>query len=898
MTRHGRYTGRWQRIFAAAVAVSSFILHPSSFLGAPPAPVEAIAGRPFGVGRIEVDLPPALLPEPLGLAGLGLSAAKGRILYPAVDIPVLGEAVKTILGQTDRPLARIIGGLLDRPPRATVYFLFQGDEPLALTLQSRVGRTLTLTPVNDPVRHGRLTAAWWRAYTRTPLFFLHRSDYPPMVENYLQVMLSKRLGLPPPAPPPDNPLSSTLGRELGLVLDTESLRVAMRRDRMLGHAHLGEPATEPLPPPLPEVQLQIPDLPADVKVEPIALRVPSECFYVRFGSFTNFVWFQDTLARWGGDLSNLVAQRGLNYGLSQRMQRQLVLQLNALSRLMGEATVRDAAIVGSDMYLSDGAAIGILFHARNNLLLAADFARQRQEAILATPGTTETKLTIDGHPVSLISSPDGVIRSYYVADGDFHFVTTSEALVRRFLQTAAGTGALGASQEFRYARTLMPLERNDTVFVYLSAAFFRNMVRPQYRIETMRRLQAAADIELVQLARLAAASEGKPGGTFSELIGEGFLAADFGPRPDGSATQMDHGRVYDSLRGQRGGFLPVPDVTMQGVTRSEAEEYARFMDDYEKSVGQVDPVFIGMRRELAVDGKREHVVIDAQMSPLNPRRYEVLKTMLGAAEPSELAPIPGDTISGEAVFKQQRAFVGLRDRGPLPDGQRLGLLGADGQPRPLGELFYGYWGYTGPDAGLLELFNRQIVTPPDLAGYSRSRNELWRQQLGEFTVFSLHHDVLATVTPQLRFQAASRPAQFRLHVGDLTQTRIAPLANDLALARSRQTALGNLRLLHAMGQQLHVPGEDAKMAAELLLGAELICPLGGTLVYRKAPDGADHWTSTVLEQTASHGATLTESPAGFQPPPLNWFRGLQADANCMEGRLTAHVEVDMELPGK
>ena len=38
----------------------------------------------------------------------------------------------------------------------------------------------------------------------------------------------------------------------------------------------------------------------------MATRVPAECFYVRFGSFGNFLWFQDTLAKWRGDLGNLM----------------------------------------------------------------------------------------------------------------------------------------------------------------------------------------------------------------------------------------------------------------------------------------------------------------------------------------------------------------------------------------------------------------------------------------------------------------------------------------------------------------------------------------------------------------------------------------------------------------
>jgi len=45
-----------------------------------------------------------------------------------------------------------------------------------------------------------------------------------------------------------------------------------------------------------------------------------------------------------------------------------VLQQSTLGRLFGEAAVADAAIVGSDLFLPEGAAIGLLFHARNSLL--------------------------------------------------------------------------------------------------------------------------------------------------------------------------------------------------------------------------------------------------------------------------------------------------------------------------------------------------------------------------------------------------------------------------------------------------------------------------------------------------------------------------------------------------
>ena len=46
---------------------------------------EAFLGKPFGVGRITLDLPPELLPQPLGIDGLVLTESSNRVFYPALE---------------------------------------------------------------------------------------------------------------------------------------------------------------------------------------------------------------------------------------------------------------------------------------------------------------------------------------------------------------------------------------------------------------------------------------------------------------------------------------------------------------------------------------------------------------------------------------------------------------------------------------------------------------------------------------------------------------------------------------------------------------------------------------------------------------------------------------------
>jgi hypothetical protein len=838
---------------------------------------QAVAGTPFGVGRVEVEVPRGLLPEGLGVTGLGLFERDGRALYPVVE---------------NRPIRGLLRELLDRPQRVTIYFLFDGDAPLHLTVQSRVAQTLVVTPIKNPGLHQAAMGVWWATYTAPPRLLQPTPDSPPLVENYLQAMLARRLGLPLKDKPLEKSWQTQLASEAGLALGTETVRLKMARDRMLQRTELAQRADQPLPEPVAVPDLEIPEEPKDVPIEPIATHVPAECLYVRFGSFSNFLWIQDTLELWGGDLQNLVALRGLDYGIRQRMEAQLALRQSALSRLLGETSIADVALIGTDLFFKEGAAWGLLFQSRgNNAFLAADFKRQWAERMQQDKSVKETKVTIDGRDVALLSSPDGRTRSYYATEGDYHLFTSSKTIARRFLAIQAGQGSLGATNEFRRARSLMPVNRNDTIFVYVSDGFFRNLVSPAYRIEMVRRLQAQADMELVQLANLVSATEGRQGGTIENVKGNGYLPADFGVRPDGSQTVLEQGEAYDSLRGHRGAFVPIPDVDVQQVSPSEAEDYREFAAFYQSRWQRLDPILVGIRRH-AVAGNRDRIVIDARMTPVARRQYEQLTEWAGPADKQRFAPVAGDSVAFEMIQPRQRLFGGLQNFDAPLD--------TTGQFLPwdlLYKITEGYLGYIG-EPGWLSFLDRGLSAPPEAMGYAVGPAGLWRYRDPQKTVYSLQRPVLDRVVPQLQFEEAERLAQFRLRVSDVSNGPMTPLLNDLGYGRTLRTSVGNLYLLHTLVQQLHVPGEHAQKAAEMLLDAALICPLGGQYVYNKTPEGLGYWTSTGLAASQPLGPLRAKAPEGYLTPPLNWFRGLNLDALLTPEALSVHAEILMQRPAK
>ena len=208
-------------------------------------------------------------------------------------------------------------------------------------------------------------------------------------------------------------------------------------------------------------------------------------------------------------------------------------------------------------------------------------------------------------------------------------------------------------------------------------------------------------------------------------------------------------------------------MPVEQVTPTEADSYRQFASTLDATVGPIEPVMVGMRRTLSDDRIRERVSIDFQMSPLNRERYAAIHSHLGQADKLHLTPLPGDMVAAEVITDRQRVFGGLRDYGATPDRISLAgrLFGPDGLLAVvrIRDLAIGYLGYTGGDAGWLELLNHRVTAPPDAAGYARSARDLfWRRQFDQFTVFSFHQDILAEITPQLRFQEAARPAQIRL----------------------------------------------------------------------------------------------------------------------------------------
>ena len=918
--------------FLISLAVLAGLIAPAAAAGAGPAvTVKAFAGKPFGVGLITLSDPSVKLEGWSGEALEHVSAYRlvsknRRVLYPVFEVlPRDKSEHRYWWRKINRPTTQ--PAELPVPHRGiAVYFLFQGTAELDLTLIDATGDkeklyTARVTPGNTPDVHARLLTTYWWALGEFVQETVWCDAYAPVVENYVLAMLSRRLGRKMPELK-SGWAGENLNDVIGLIVGAESIKLAMQRKALLRDAAAVEKLDQPLPKGLLPAAVPIPRIRGRVPIEPMAMHVPLECFYIRCGSFRNFQWARQFVDKWGTMIRDLTVSRSTDWAIAPRLEKQLILAETALARLLGPKLISDVAIVGTDAFLREGASIGIIFEARSNFALSMQFSRKRADAVKADPAVTEKTVVIAGHNVSLVSSPDNAVRSFYAVDGDYHLVATSRTLVRRFFEAGAGKDSLGKSREFRWGRHKMPLSRDDTLFVYLSDPFFRNMVSPAYRVEMTRRMRAMSKMQLVYLAQLAARGEGRKIDTIEGLIDAGLLPGGFQDEPDGSRITLANGRAADSLRGAAGTLLPTWDVEIKAVTKSEVDAYKAFCDAYRRDWEQMDPVVIGLKYVPKTAEGNERVVMDLYLTPYAQRHYSGIATELGKPAKTRIAPVDGNIAAIEIVAKppkqpnglaagtgsgdvrdgdllghavnkmlkrHQRAFAGLQDY-EIPFEIRHGRV----QPRDENmKKVKAYCGET-PNMKWMKWLGGGMFSDgkPDADGYygPDDAGSVWGRAWNNFYVLAPRKDVLEKVTPLLKIVPAARAAQVRIDVGSLSKAKFAPLLNAAAYVHVRGASAGNAMMLRSTSRLLRVAPADGLAAAERVLGAKITCPLGGT--YQPETGKAGLWRSTAWrERTAGQ---IKSIPADFRFAPLEWFAALAIEFSIdPEARvLSTHVELD------
>ena len=843
---------------------------------------EAFAGQPYGVGKVTFRLSPgdAMLDR---TGAILIDDAEQRILYPVITTSAFKAFMENLVGRRNNEPTDV----------HTVWFLFQGEAPLTISVfgSQQVAVNVPVEFVR-PRQFDRRVKQWWQAFNRVVNEQIKSGDYPPVLHAYLKNLIGKRFGfaIDDQRPKKPDPLLQTFQ----LMFDMESLRINTISD-LMKYGVQQQASDQPLPAPINWTPVKVDNLPDSIDIEPMAQCVPEECFYLRFGTWENQLWLKRLMEEFGGDLSRMIQARGFRYKIQTKFQDQLALENTEFDDLFGGRLIDDVAVIGMDTYFNSGSAVGVMLHAKDSKFLKnnltkkrAAFAKRNKER-----GTEISEIKVGEDTISFLSTPDNRYRSFYVVANDCHLFSTSLVLAKRFLEASKGTRCLADTDEFKFARFNMPLDREDTIFVFASTGFIQNLLTPQYQIELRRRNRIATDMVLLELAKLAARNEGYGDISIDDMVKAGYLPQNFGYRADGGVFQIDGENWRDSIRGLRGFFVPIPDLKLNQVTAEEVQWFNERASFFANSIKSLDPMMIVLKRYELDDGV-ERVVFDARLAPFGAEKYGWLMSMLGPPLKQKVGTPPGEIASFEASMTggdmnpqipPHQVFAGVEDAiNPnidLSPSSRMGAL------QTLREIpgYLGSW----PSPGYTN-WMPALGAQPDPFGYTYSRLlKLWRLQMNSFSVLSFDQQRLENLKPHLNIVETKRSAQIRLSIDDLSQSSLEGWANSVNYRRAWQTSVSNIQMLNLAVQQFRISPEEASSVMQRMLDAELVCSLGGQYELAKTPSGRTIWVSSMWPSFVN-----PIMPADHVAPFMTWFRGLKVEVTKAEAQFSMHGFLDIQ----
>ena len=910
-----------------AIALGLFALTPVA--KAQSINLQSAAATPLSVATIELPLARPLVDD--GPSTLTARDASGRVFYPVSENvrapspmappsqqPLPGIGGGRLLGRLGNLIREIgAGDAAEQPVLARrVHFLVAGSQPLTVELRDATGLIarypITFPP--DAAAAETLLSNWWALQSQTLKAAIDQTPFPPTAEIYQTAMLSGRLGLPLPAwyggltdaAPNDDVLLQTAALFTG----------GGNLDRSIfASAAAGTPPTAPTALPLPPPPIfnsslnpSALDPSPPATLEPLAASIPADCFYLRYGSFENYLWFKDLSEEYGGDLASMVVTGALADNATARFEQQLGVKTNAMSRMLGPTVIEDQAIIGRDLLLGDGAAMGVVMRSRNAFLLRNSLTGDRQAAVSDQTGVTLQNVEIRGRQIPFLSTPDNRVRSFLVESGGTFLITNSRAIAESFLAVADGEAAsLAQSPEFAIARGDIPVERNDSIFLYVSPGVIEKLFSPASMIELRRRIAARADIRLVRLARHAASAHGQPTSDIDRLIGEGFLPQPFGNRPDGSGTFAIGETLMDTARGRPGVFLPIPDAKIQSVTAEESAWYADFAARLTARLPTLSPIAVAVARqppdaELPQDVPlTETLDITAQISPWDPSLLGKYADQLGPPTQVAMRFAPDDIaavqahVASDTLGPPTHLFAAIKDA-DLPQPEAFeGILSTYSAVRSL-PGYLGAW----PNPGTLDRLPLGLGRGTPVApGLSRLLGGVYRYTGGGFSILSFNPDLMTAALPHLAAEQTPHEAQIRGYVKDLTGTRLHTWVNDQLFAIAATESQNGVSALNRLIGLLSLPPAEALDIATTLYAGRPRSPLGTDYQYDPAmglwSDPALPQTippQTIPPQTILPGPTIP--PPTYVHPLLTWFRGADFRMTQTPGRLWADAAITIQ----
>ncbi len=887
-------------------------------------------GEHYGVGRVELPLSLAMESGWHSDQSLEVHSSDCQIWLPTYAKVFTSETSTTPDSIAPSPSNDLL----------RIYFLYHGQSPATVEIHISGKAGLTIRSEESEATYNELLQSWWDTLNN------QHTRIPPALQTLTNDMLfsiGKHLGMPPTARSSSQDMGSSelehqFERTLGMLLGFESVRLAMMTDdqgELIGSA----PAIEPLPNAVDVVSQSIPGFAMDSNgIEPIASFVPNDCYYVRCGSLNNYMWLRQFLIGWGGSLDEIVTNPILNTDVRSQIEDQLGIYSDAWQD--AEPLVTDMAVIGSDLFFTEGAGIGILLEAKpgDEQKLETIIQQQRLDKSKQL-GANHQSVMLSNHKVSYFRTADNRMRSFFVRHGRYLLLTNSQAMLNSITSPQAAAQSLASLPEYRYALASNPLLSQAGITIYLSDPFIRRLTSPACRIELGRRRESAAECRQLEVAAMVAVAFGQILDSRESLIAHNYLPEDFGILPDGSYVELRNGVAFDSLRGKVGTFVPVADVAPTKANQRELSTFSSFAQRYRTEWRAVDPVLVTIASS-AVDESDERVEVQIHITPYARQEYRFLTNYLSQPSETHVSMSRNELLGLSARLKAPSreflAHLGVVDA-VVPFRIHQGrLLRADGVTGTfLQQQSFAAVTPSGTDglqaiSGLMQsLQNRSvdiaataqspaasqsssIFNPYTLSsaftnpvGLAFSSSALVIKGVidiaklgaldedGQWSIYGGSSELRRDVRTSLATQYYPKPSQLLFRAGGVDGAMIAPYLNAYSYCQSRNQSAAIASWLNQWSIGLRSQPMDFRENIEQALQGELMCPLGGQFTL---DEQSQAWTSSKWEKDSL--ALEDHVPEDYRFPFLRWLKEVELRFNLSPTSLNTDVAIQVARPNR
>lgn len=335
----------------------------------------------------------------------------------------------------------------------------------------------------------------------------------------------------------------------------------------------------------------------------IASLVPFDNYYCHFSSIAKEIEASDLLKQWGTSLLRGMTVSARDSDLPSRYMEQICIDVSQLTRLFGGLVIDDLAITGSDPFLREGSDVAAIISVRQQKVFDTLMSAYVTSVLAANPDAELSQRVYNAIPISVIATPDRRISSYSAYVGQYKVHATTEALIKRIIDTKLKRVASMANNlDFQYMRTIFPgTKQHEDGFLYFSDAHIRKLLSPKWKIGEQRRVICQSHMKMIGNAalmyRVDNGLDDTVVPTMAQLIEGKFIDPKLAICPDSGTYRIDKsGRVFCSKHNCLRYCTPVAEIEIDKVSKGEVADYKAFVERYNSYWSRFfDPIGIRLR---------------------------------------------------------------------------------------------------------------------------------------------------------------------------------------------------------------------------------------------------------------------------------------------------------------